>query len=143
MQGITIRPALETDLPMIYSSWMKSNRKSGLAADILNEIYYDEHRKVIEGCFHRGEILIACDSENESVIIGYLAASSGPDTVLHYVYVKQMFRKLKVASTLIQHVFPDFGHKLTVTSHVPRNVQAAMIKFKLCYNPYLLFGGRG
>ena len=139
--GITIRQAVQADLPMIYSSWMKSNRKNGMAADVLNEVYYDEHRKIIEGCFDRGEILIACDSENESVILGYLAASKEP--VLHYVYVKQMFRKLKIASTLIQHVFPDFGKQLTVCTHVPRNVQTAMIKFKLCYNPYLLSGGRG
>jgi hypothetical protein len=137
MQGIKIRVATPNDMAMIYSSWMKSNRKNGMAADVLNEVYFDEHRKVIEGCFNRGEIYVACDSENTDVIIGYMAASKD---VLHYVYVKHMFRKLKVAETLVRAVFPDFGNSLTVTSHVPRNAQTSMVKFKLCYNPYLIMG---
>ena len=109
----------------------------GFAASALNEVYYDEHKKVIEGCYRRGEILVACMKDDPSVIMGFVAASS---STLHYVYVKHMFRKLKIAETLVKVNFKDFGVGLTQCTHLPRNGKAAMIKFKLVYNPYLLLG---
>ena len=132
---LQIRQATENDLPFIYSSWLKSNRNSGIGKDLLNEIYFDEHKQIIGRRFSQGAIYVAHPENEPDVLMGFISHHQG---YLDYVYVKQNFRKMKVASTLIKLFFPDFGSKITKVTHTPKNSKDAQVKFKLYYNPYHL-----
>ena len=135
--NLKIRLAEDKDMAFIHGSWLKSYRNNGMAKDILNEVYFDNHRKIIESLQAKGAIYVGHPDGEPDLLMGFVAIDDAK--ILHYVYVKQTFRKMQVAQTLIKKFIPDFTVKLTEVTHIPKNARAAMIKFKLCYNPYYLY----
>jgi hypothetical protein len=118
----------EVEMPFIYSSWLKSNRKSPMTADVRNDVYFSYHHRLIERLVERGATIQVAKSEG--VIVGWIC-SEGP--VLHYVYVKSAFRDFGVAKKL-WHVVG----RPTVCSHINENVRSLASKLTMIYNPYLV-----
>ena len=92
---------MEKDGNFIYHSWGNSYREAALGAwgDIPKATYYKRVRLRIDTLLKRGaELKIACDPDNQDIILGWMCAES---PVLHYVYVKEAYRKQGIALTLL------------------------------------------
>ena len=119
----------------IYSSWLRSYRNSNYAKDILNEEYYEGHKEVIKAALDADRVWV-CDIDG--ILVGFVA---GDSQCLDFCYVKQVFRKNRIAESLVRHVAPQFKASITTVSHLPKNAREATIKFKLLYSPYYLLRG--
>lgn len=103
--AIHIRTATPSDHPFIYNSWLKYfKNNSYFARRIKSAIFFEWHHSAIERILARQTslALIACDPENEDVIHGYLVIERGEKPVIHWVFVKEAFRRLGIASALIE-----------------------------------------
>jgi len=140
---IRIRPASEADVDFIFNSWLKCGRQSQSVKSIQNEIYYYHQHKVIEGLLKTCTVLIACSAEDTLQIYGYLVCGKVENIdVIHFIYVKQAYRKLGIANLLLQSQNIDIRKPVFITAMVNllftigRGVKK---KYPLIYNPYLIY----
>ncbi len=129
--GIELRPANADDMNFVYSSWL-SSVATGEKRRTPKEIVYKNHREIMARALNKSYVLIACMHDHKDQILGWLCYE---DTVLHYVYVKQTFRKHGVASMLVNHLNLDEPYTVT---HWSWRLWDISKTHKLVYNPYLL-----
>jgi GNAT superfamily N-acetyltransferase len=104
---LEIRGPDEEDLAFITDSWLKSYAESEVALRLPRSLYYSYHRTVVERILSTERTMpcvkVACLREEPSEILGWCAFYSMA-YVLHYVYVKQAYRRLGVAAKLLEHL---------------------------------------
>lgn len=123
-----IREIKDEDHAFILSTWLKSYYDLMVGHKPPKFIFFKEHQKAIKGCIKEGSIL--CNDEDPDQIIGYVVHSG---TTLHYIYVKNVFRNLKLARQLLDSKkFESYTHH---TSYMNK------LKLSLIYNPYLFKEG--
>lgn len=103
---IVFRAPRSDDISFIFDSWLRSWRKSGWAGVIPNNVYFPLTRSVIEQLVGRGaEFLVACLANNPDHILGWICHElSGPDAVVHYLYVKDPYLSLGIGDALVQKI---------------------------------------
>ena len=131
--NIKIRDAHPEDINFIYATWLRSYRTgSSIGRQSRNTIYYREYNKVIDQILNSSTIKIACLDEDELIILGYAVFDREN---IHYIFVKEAFRRLGIAKRLVESslILPE------TCTHSTYLAEAVIEKFKLTYNPFLLF----
>ena len=131
--NIKIRDAHPEDINFIYATWLRSYRRdSDVGRQARNLVYYKEYNKVIDHLLTSSTIKVACLDDDEVVILGY--AVFDRDNI-HYVFVKEAFRRLGIAKRLIESslILPE------TCTHSTYIAEVIIEKFKLTYNPFSLF----
>lgn len=136
-ERVVLRNPSGDDLNFILDSWLRSARGVGDNAHMNNAVYYgeagygfrDECVKKLKGGF----VTVACNPSDQDQIIGWMAWGPG---VLHYIYVKQPFRQMGIATKLVTYGFPAFGSSPTVTSSIGRFQREWAKKYNLVFDPY-------
>lgn len=132
---LKIRPATASDLPFIYSAWLKSFRRHPWVSPAPNAVYYKYHHDIIDRLLQRGLISVACSDEDEDQILGFVVYENRANLViLHYYYVKQPYRRMGIAGQLLRSLPSiDFYTHQTGPKHpILEEVEAV-------YNPYFMF----
>jgi hypothetical protein len=96
-----VRDAKELDFPFIYSTWLKGLRFGNDVYGLIEQnSYFTNFHKVIEAILARPDtfIMVACLKDDPDTILGY--SVRGADDTLHYVHVKQAFRRFGIAREL-------------------------------------------
>jgi GNAT superfamily N-acetyltransferase len=102
---VKFREIQETDLPFVFNSWLKSYRNSKEGKLLKNDQYFLEQKNRIEALLEWSKVVVASDPEDEWHVFGYAVATQVQGTsILHYVYVKQPFRKLGIGKALVNAV---------------------------------------
>lgn len=103
-----IRKLKASDLPFIYSTWLRSlyygNEFFGL---IGKKVFFDKYKLVLYSLVADNEVQVCCDVQDEDVILGYAVYT--PDR-LHWVYVKESWRRLGVAKSLVPDSITSYSH---------------------------------
>jgi len=137
---VIIREVTDTDISFIYSTWLKSYRHGSYAADMSNDVFFSYHKEIIAKILDQSntEIKILVNEDDHDQIYGYAVQSKvGGRSITHFVYIKFSFRKLGLASRLVESMdlFPDTTNFIT---HLPRGYKNLKAKYGLEYNPYIL-----
>lgn len=138
MAEYTIRKAIGSDLPFIFDTFLKSYKMSSVIGKACrNGIFFDNYRLILDQILDESNILVACHQDEPTVIFGYLISDG---SILHYVFVKEAFRNLGIATALhnegLKEADPMFGY--LYTTH--KTFQSDKIEsFKTPFNPFLLF----
>jgi len=136
---VRLRPATESDVDFIFNSWLKCYRYSPNTVGAQNPVYFAQHHKLIEGLCKRANITIACNAADIAQIYGYVCSEMIDELpVIHFLYVKQPFRKFGIAMQLAEvagfkRESPVFFTHRTFTAE---NLEK---KFAMVYNPYLAY----
>jgi GNAT superfamily N-acetyltransferase len=132
-----IRPAMEGDVPFIFSSWLKSYRASIGTKQVNNTVFFSEHHKIIENLLRTSSTFVICPAEDEAQICGYICAEQVDSIfVLHYVYVKQTFRGLGIAKLLLNK-FDHDPEMAGICTHMTRVGETLSQRYGFLYNPYV------
>lgn len=101
---VQYRPAKPSDIPFVMDSWLNSWRVSPWAGCIPNNYYYKVTRAAIEQLIIRGAKLeIACKESDPDKILGWVCSElTGPDTVIHYLYVKEGYLPFDIGAKLVE-----------------------------------------
>lgn len=136
---VRLRPATEVDVPFVFNSWLRCYRHSQNTRGCDNPVYFAQHHKVLEGLCKQAEIIIACNAEDISQIYGYVAHESVEDVpVIHFIYVKEIYRKFGVAKILLEALSVNKETPLFYT-HRTFISEALEKRYKMVYNPYLSY----
>ena len=107
---IEIRPPIPADEAYLFRTHLDSIRVTGVAfKNHRDKIFYKYAHKVLSAILARGaKVLVASAPGDTSVIYGVLIYEPTPipeedkEGVLHWAYVKSTYRRLKVATRLIE-----------------------------------------
>lgn len=98
---IYTRDYVEDDHNFIMSTWLKGLKYGNdFFRDIQSKPYFETYHRALSGLIGRPDITIkvSCLKEDPSVILGYSVAHGA---VLDWVYVKDDWRRIGIASSLI------------------------------------------
>lgn len=133
-----LRNARKSDLDFIYATWLNSFHYDSWTKSIRKSIFFDHYSKVITNLIKDATIIVACLKDEENVICGYIVSEK--PNLIHYLYVKEVFRKLGIANDLYEYSF----HKDQdiIITHKTRSVHDILrSKENIKFNPFLLFKG--
>lgn len=127
------------DINFIYASWLKSYRQSEFAKDMPNDVFFTEHKEIINTILNNPNtsVHIICNPEDVDQVYGYLVEDA-THQILHFAYIKYNYRHFHLMSTLLSTL--GYTSKVTPTfiTHIPRHYDIIKEKYNLVYNPYLL-----
>lgn len=128
-----IRPYLPQDLPFISNSWGTSYYKGANYSRFMDpKAFHGFHRPRREAFFQRpnATIIVVAAKEDQDLIMGYMALEKTQDQhqhlVLHYIYVKEAFKGLKLSSQLLKSITPT--HNQILFTHLTEKAQRIMSK---------------
>ena len=138
---ILYRDARPTDANFVISSWLESYRSSDYAKHMPKSVYFDNYKHVVTKLLSNARVIIACNPEDWDQIFGYISFSDivPHAPVLHYMYVKYPFRKMRIA----EGMFKEMG-RLTlpegpiICTHANSLFDDKCKKYDLIYNPFLI-----
>lgn len=110
-----LRPMRASDESFVVSSWHRSYRDADFAAAPTRDAYYDTQRRVIDQCMLSGRVDVATWPDDDDHLLGFVAHAGA---VVHYVYVKEPFRRRGLGKALLEHVAQ--GAPAVFTTHVRR-----------------------
>ena len=124
------------DDSFIYDSWLDSYAKGSDEAKATPSRFYRQgEHKLIERCLARSNVLLACNPEAEQHIFGYIVAETGFAPCLHYLYVKNFYRRAGLARSLMNYTLDyerlEYSHRTAVFKKF-MNLKSE----KITFNPY-------
>ncbi len=102
-EKVTIRLGTISDRPFVLASWLRGYRYgSSYGRAQRNWLFFPTHHAVADEILDRGatHLLVAHVPNDPSVIVGFLVHEG--QTVLHWVHVKENFRRYGIARALIE-----------------------------------------
>lgn len=136
-----VRNANPKDINFIFSTWMESFRYGSTPIKTTpKSIYFSRYQTVLDHILGKDEVhtVVACSPEEPDVILGYLVYET--PNIVHYSFVKEVFRNIGVAKSLLEHLGPSyktFTHRTDMLEKYMRN------KPEWRYDPFLLYQRSG
>lgn len=144
MENVYIRSAKPQDLNFINHSWLKSYRNLPPVTSIPNYVYWPKQTPIVAGLIERSQVLVLADGQDHDHIVGYVVYERKCDVcIVHYVYIKQTYRRLGLAQLLLNSVrapLPPETPVLTTHWLKPCLFGHILKSVPLVYNPYLIGG---
>lgn len=121
----------KTDESFLFSSWIKSSKTS--PTELLldrRERWYHKHAE-IEECLSNPQtvIFVLTLSEDPNEILGWICFRDSQPVLIHYVYIKELYRGRKLASLMLNSATQDWRTRIYTTS-VPSSYWIKRIKQK-------------
>jgi ribosomal protein S18 acetylase RimI-like enzyme len=142
LKTLRLRAAKASDEPFIFNSWLVSHQDgSPQARFILKKIYFNHHKEIVNKLIQGSNVCIVHPEEDEDQIIGYMVFKHINDiSFIHYIYVKQVFRKMGVARLMIEACFgPRSAEVMPIISTHATSFFSHLCKtFNLVFNPYYI-----
>ncbi len=129
---VTLRQYQPTDKNLVYATFLKSLYYGNTYyRSIDQDAYFAGYGKVLNFLTTKSgvDIRIACLHDEPDVIVGYAIVEYG---MLHYVYVKTVWRNQGIAKLLLQ------GLELNSCTHLTTISKDVKILSKLKFNPFLI-----
>lgn len=125
-------------MAFVYDAWLESFRESHAAGPIPMPMYRRVYREVITWYLERPgvQLLVACNNQDTDQVFGFLAHETGAfDRSLkrvlpcvHFVYVKQPFRKFGVGKALFTGAGIDPSKPFMHTFKTPEGTEVSKAK---------------
>ena len=142
IEFVKFRPQKDEDRSLILNSWLKSFRNSHETRNVPKEIYYVAQEKVVEDTIDSVQVLVAHHLEDVDHVLGYIVFENDEPNaaIIHYVFVKQPYRKFGIARSLWEQATKDASE--CFHTHTTYTGNTILEKHKSTYNPYKKIGIR-
>lgn len=137
------RAAVDSDKPFLLNSWLRSYWESSpFTRGITRQTFFRDHHSLASATLANAVTLVAVPAEGEDLICGWVCADAlaGGGLLVHYVYVKESFRRFGLARSLIGEFKVELEPPtFKMCSHMTPRVEARLVAENIEYSPYLLF----
>lgn len=132
------------DEALIYATWMQGLYHGNDWFNLISrEVYFTHYRKVLDHLMKRPglEIKIACLKEDPGVVLGY---SISEKSILHYIFVKPVWRQIGIAKALVPTSIQSVTHMTKIAKSIlkkkypPRHDDEWMDQSQMKFNPFLI-----
>jgi hypothetical protein len=129
---IKIREPTPNDKDYLLSTWLSSQYYNKPFNELNYNWYVEAGAALIFRLLARSSMLVACNPDNKEQIFGYVVFEKNK-RVLHFIYVKKMFRRTHIATRLMQAAFEDFDIPINI-SVITTPIKHYFNKWNLRYN---------
>lgn len=148
-QMINMRRPVEGDFALIADTWSntllgKTRRNRGGVGPLSKmnrRDYYACQSALMDSILENPEteVLVSCWDDDENLITGWVCGAPSR-RLLHFIYVKGLYRREGVGTALMARFFGHVGQGAApvVVTHWTRCVPFYEKKWGLTYNPYVL-----
>lgn len=127
---IKTRPATSSDLNFVRASWFDSWRHGGKTPDCGYDMYRRGASFLIRLLTSRHPVVVTYLEDVPDEIIGWICYEPG---VLHYVYVKQAYRRVSIGQQLCALASPS------IHTFETRSGKRLLAKIGSRYDPFYLY----
>lgn len=131
---------IEKEKAFVYNSWLKSYGKSSEARRMSAHVYFEGYSKILDGILKDTFIAFALNPDDTDQILGYAAFNYDEDinlSVIHYVYVKEAFRRLGLAKKLLEQIHPKLKDEPMICTFANNIFDDLKEKYLLTYDPFM------
>ena len=130
---------MSEDLGLIFSSWSNGAHEC-VPWNYTPTDRYAPHQLVhMERCVERFDTRVACHFDDPSEIMAWVCYTfQGGVLVVHWMYVKNLFRKMGMAKSIIDRIAPGYlvsGNPIVMTQW-SKHCKWARQKAHLVFDPY-------
>jgi GNAT superfamily N-acetyltransferase len=101
--SVAFRAALPDDEAIVFNAWLMAHRKHGdWPPRLSSQRYFAEHKATVAKLIARSRMLVACNEARPSQVLGFICWEG---ETLHWVFVKQPFRRNGIGRALLLHAF--------------------------------------
>lgn len=132
-----IREFRDEDTNFVISTWLRSFYSNQTGYKEPSKVFFHEHQKQIKKLWNDKKLFcyLAVSPEDEDIILGF--AVFGIDYTLHYVCVKEVYKRLGVARALLNMFYKNRSE--IITSHWTKDCAHLNKIYKLNYNRYRFY----
>lgn len=136
---IALRPYREgQDDGIVYGPWMAQIRGLPPFRAMRPEVFTD-YRDTISDLLDRCGAVVAVDPEDDHRAYGWICGEhKDGEQVLHFLYVRNAFRRYGIGKTLLRCQFPEFGKRVLYYTHPTRAMRHRSEPWRAIYNPFLI-----
>lgn len=141
LESVGVREATIEDLDFVYATWLRFfKHHSPHGRKLSPHIFFENHHKIIEVILAqpKTKTIVCCLASEPKVLLGYIVGSG--DDVIHFVFVKESFRKFGIAKHLLEASGID-PQKAMFTHYCDTTYELLKKYPKLIHNPYLAYKG--
>ncbi len=140
--NVAFRAATPEDLRFVVSAWSSSFKASHFAGMLYTDDWAAVMHPTIERLIARAgtRTIVAFDRARPGFIFGFIAGdTSGPEAVVHYVYVKEPYRLEGIARRLLAElgISPDQRFTYTYRTGIVRRLIDAGKVPRADWNPLI------
>lgn len=139
-----VREFRTTDLSFIMKTWLRAYQPERY--HVPKYRYYAKQQELIRKLCaqEHSRIAVVCDEASPDFMVGFAIAYRAPASyrkpmVVHYIYVKEMYRKQGFAEMMLLKLGWVPGRKILAT-HWNRSLQALKNRWDLEYDDWILKG---
>ena len=145
-----LRPPVEADMNVVIHSWVQELRHSGLSRSVPDVVYFPEQRQLVMSLVRASQTVVACNPEDSNHVFGYACGIRGADmpgssvggSVLHWLYVKSVYRKVGLGALLLEALLGPIAERDAAYWTQPSKFAGlrpdVLARWKLVPNPYVL-----
>lgn len=133
----SFRSGTKADVPLVLDSWLDGWRKLEFG-DVHPDRVFPAARRIVSALLQRPDtrLVVAHAEDMPDAILGYAVFT--PPAVLHWVYVKGMYRGIGLGRALVSEALSVDRAVTTVTTR-PRDWKARAERLKLELHPLVLW----
>ena len=135
--NVQIRQARESDLALVYKTWIDTYAESNFARKVRRALYPVRQRNLINQILARPttHVLVACVPDDEETLLGWAVLET--PNVIHYAFMKKDFRRFGIAEDLCRAAGDAilFSHRTPFGECFIRSFRRSV------YDPYAAFFG--
>ena len=137
LMKIVIRDFKESDTNFLLSAWIKSSYSNVTGYKERYGVFHKGMEAIIKKKYQAKELIpyVACLDSDEDLILGF--AVFGTDYTLHYVFVKEAFKKLGICNQLLSFMYKN--KKEIIVSHWCKDIAHIKKNYKVEYNRFKLY----
>lgn len=95
------------------------------------------HRELIRRLIDRHPPVVACHGDHPHQVYGW-ACGEPARRILHMIYTRSTWRVLRVATTLLAHLYETIGSEPLYLTHETPSTRYYRKRWQLKHNPYLV-----
>lgn len=96
------------DEAFIYATWLRSLYFGNSYYNLISQdVFFEKYKRVVAALLHQARVKVSCLEDDRDTILGYSVYEHG---TLHWVYVKQPWRHMGIAKSLVPSDINKFSH---------------------------------
>lgn len=131
-----IRGPQENDVNFILATWLKGffYGTNWLNRNVDQDLFFKQYNEIAKGILIRPgvKISVCCLRDDDDVILGY---SISEGDCLHWIFVKESWRKMGIGGLLLPPGLKEFSHLTDL------GLELNKMKMNLKFNPFKVMGG--
>lgn len=126
------------ELKFVFDAWSNSFRKSPWAGCIPNHLYDQVSRETARTILDRGAVVLVAvtpiDGQEGRRVMGFVVVEPNRN-VLHFLYVKEMYRRLGIGRALLEAATAEFDPELDYTYTHRTKASTRFLGERFAWNP--------